>query len=300
MITERMLPVGNVQLRVLEAGFPQDTSAFVLVHGLGATATKWRDVLPQLARVRRTLAVDLPGHGYSDSPAGPYSMPWFAGAVRATMDAAGIDRAVVIGNSMGGLVAMHLAAAEPRRVDALVMVSPALPLVTRPQREHALAFVAPMLPYVGPRLYLRHVGSRTVERLVEEGLARNVADPSAVNEETRAALIEETRANAAKPERARILQLTTRALGWAMSAGRERTWDVARGIRVPTLVLWGDRDQLIGVANGQEAVARIPGSQLVVLDGLGHNPFLEAPERFARSVLTFIGESPRIEVHGVE
>lgn len=293
-----MLRVGNVRLRVLEEGFPEDTSAFVLVHGLAASGARWRDLMPHLARVRRTIAVDLPGFGRSDAPDGPYSMPWLAGAVRATMDAAGVDRAVVVGNSMGGLVGMHLAAAEPRRVDALVLSAPALPIATRPRRDVAAGFIAPMIPYLGPRMYRQHVEARTPERLVREMLARNVADPTKVTDETVAALVAEARDVPTGPERSRALSRTNRSLGWAITAGREKTWELARSLRLPVLVLWGDRDHLLPTTIGEEAVRAIPGSQLVVLDGVGHIPYLEAPERFARSVLTFIGESPRIGVHG--
>lgn len=298
MITERFLPVGNVKLRVLEDGLGSDTSAFVLIHGLAASATRWRDVMPHLARVRRTVALDLPGFGRSDSPDGSYSMAWLAGAVRATMDSAGIDRAVVIGNSMGGLVATHLAASIPSRVDAVVLAAPAFPIISRPRRDVLAGFVAPMIPYLGPRMYRNHVAARTPERLVREMLARNVSDPGKVPAETVEVLEAEVRDTASRPERARALERTNRALGWSMTAGRELTWGLARSLRAPVLVVWGERDQLLPVALGEATVKQIPGSQLVVLDGLGHNPYMEAPERFAHTVLTFIGEAPRIGVQG--
>lgn len=298
MSTERFLDVGHVRLRVVEDGLATDTSAFVLVHGLGGSATRFNDLMPHLARIRRTIAMDLPGFGYSDTPNGSYSMAWFAGAVRATMDAAGIERAVLLGNSMGGVVAMHLAAAEPQRIDALVLSAPALPILGRPDREVLAGFVAPMVPVLGPKLYMRYVRQRSAETLVKELLQRNVADPSKVAPETVAKMVVETRATAFHEDRGRAIERTNRALGWAMSGGRETTWAVARAVRAPTLVIWGAQDSMLPSALGEAAVREIPGSQLVVLDGLGHIPFLEAPERFARAVQTFIGESPRLGVHG--
>lgn len=291
---ERFHTLGRTRLRVLEDGPASEASAFVLVHGLAGSSARWRDLIPHLARVRRTLALDLPGFGRSGAPDGPYTMPWFAGAVRATMDAAGIDRAVVIGNSMGGLVAMHLASAEPARTDALVLSSPALPPVARPRRDVLTGFIAPMIPGLGPRLYRAHVRRRTPEILVREMLLRNVAHPDAVSRETIAALEDEARETASTPGRARALERTNRALGWAISGARERTWALARSLRVPVLLVWGEHDLMLPVQTGEAAVREIPGAQLVVLDGLGHNPYLEAPERFARTVLTFVGESPRV------
>lgn len=293
---ERDLRVGNVDLHVHEDGPADDDVAFVLIHGLAGSGARYRDVLPHLARVRRTLALDLPGFGRSDAPNGPYSLPWLAGAVRATMDAAGIARAVLVGHSMGGLVAMQLAAAEPARVDALVLAAPALPLVARPATDIALGFMAPALPFVGPRLYRRYLQSRDAERLVREMLARNVGDPEKVSLETVGVIVSEVQEMGLTPGRARAMQLTNRSVGWAITAGRESTWALARSLRMPTLIVWGDRDGFQPVATGEAAVRQIPGAQLVVLEGLGHTPFLDAPQRFAHSIVTFLGESPQVRV----
>lgn len=78
-----------------------------------------------------------------------------------------------------------------------------------------------------------------------------------------------------------------RQMMWALSARREQTWRVLQTIQVPTLFIWGERDRLISVDAGEEAVRRLPGSELVVIDDCGHNPQMECPEEFSASTIAF-------------
>ena len=74
---------------------------------------------------------------------------------------------------------------------------------------------------------------------------------------------------------------------WALSARREQTWRIVASLRVPTLFIWGERDRLISVDAGEQAVRRLPGSELVVIDDCGHNPQMECPEDFSAAALSF-------------
>ena len=146
MITEHETDVAGTKIHWLDAGTGDEP--FLLIHGFGSSVAKWLDVLPLLAEERRTIALDLPGFGVSDAPRGPYSPAWLAGGVLAFCDAIGVSRAIWTGNSLGGLVAIHAAAARPERVVGLIGVDAALPTQSagRPSASVLLAFVAPALP----------------------------------------------------------------------------------------------------------------------------------------------------------
>jgi pimeloyl-ACP methyl ester carboxylesterase len=278
--------VGGTKINWVESG--SGDPPFVLIHGFGSSIAKWLDVLPLLGADRRTIALDLPGFGASDAPAGPYSPAWLAGAVRAFLDEIGVARAIWVGNSLGGLTAIHAAAAWPDRVAALIGVDAALPSegTGRPSLGVLLGFVAPALPVVGEVVYRRYI-SRPPEQIVEESLRRNFADPSRVSETARRALIEDARSRVGRHDHARAVVRANRQMMWALSARREDTWRTLRSVTAPTLFIWGANDRLIRVEAGERAVEQLPGSQLIVIEDCGHNPQMERPEEFATSAIAF-------------
>ena len=278
--------IGGARIHWVEEGVGD--VPFVLVHGWGSSIVKWMDAIPMLATGRRTIALDLPGFGDSGIPNGSYSPGWLAGALRAFMDTIGVERAIVVGNSLGGLVAAYFAAAWADRCAGLVLAAPAFPaVVPSPSGSAVAAVLAPAIPGVGEVLYRVRARRRTPESLVAESLARNCADPSRVRASTVRALEAAARARRQRPEHIRPLLRANRRMLWALSARREQTWAIARSLRTPTLVLWGQQDSLLSVGIGYRAVEEIPGAQLVVLDDCGHNPQVERPDEFSAAVLTF-------------
>src|SRR5919106_1614934 len=134
IIEERNINVDGLPVRYLTGG---EGSPLVLLHALGESALNWRWVLPALARTHRVYAVDLPGFGFSAKPSAEYTPAFFARFIGAYLDALGLERTGLVGSSLGGLVALRLALAEPARVSALVLVASAAPLRTsraRPRR----------------------------------------------------------------------------------------------------------------------------------------------------------------------
>ena len=286
MTTEHRTDVAGTSIHWLEAG--TGDPPFLLIHGFGSSVAKWLDVLPLLGADRRAIALDLPGFGASDAPVGSYSPAWLAGAARAFCDEVGIARAIWVGNSLGGLVSIHAAAAWPDRVAALIGVDAALPSEggERPSLGVLMGFVAPALPVVGELIYSRYI-SRPPEQIVEESLRRNCADPSRVSDTTRRALIEDAISRVGRHDHARAVVRANRQMMWALSARREDTWRRLRSVRVPTLFVWGANDRLIPVDAGARAVEELPGSQLIVIDDCGHNPQMERPKEFASSAIAF-------------
>ncbi|MEV0583376.1 alpha/beta hydrolase [Nonomuraea sp. NPDC050310] len=128
------ISAGGVTLAYRALG-AADAPPMVLLHGRCANRNDWNGIVRDLAATYRVYTLDLRGHGESSRP-GAYALPEMAEDVRAFLDALGIERAVVVGHSLGGMVAYHLAAAHPERVSALVMEDPPPPLpLTRPPLE---------------------------------------------------------------------------------------------------------------------------------------------------------------------
>lgn len=292
-VTERDVAIGDVRLHWAEAGVGEPT--FLLVHGLGSSVVKWLDSMPLLARAGRVVALDMPGFGQSDAPPGPYSPEWLAGGVRAFMDAVEIDRAIVIGNSLGGTVALWLSAAWPKRVRAQVLVAPALPSAPGQRNDFKVLsrFLALLTPGVGEAVYWAYMNRLSPEQRMMESLQVNCADASCVSEQTRRRLIEEEISRARRPDIGRARLSAQRKLAVALSARRATLERLVREVNLPTLFVWGDKDRMLPPAVGEHWVTHAPGAELVVLPGVGHNPQIEVPAVFANAVLAFVRKLQR-------
>lgn len=141
MVEERRIEVDGLSTRYLEAG---EGPPLVLLHALGESALNWRWVLPDLSRTHRVYAPDFPGFGGSGKPAADYSPDFFARFVAAFLDALGVGRAALAGNSLGGLVALRLALSDPQRVGSLALIDSA-----GLGREVTYALRLPTLPGYG-------------------------------------------------------------------------------------------------------------------------------------------------------
>ena len=290
----RFVDAGGVQLHYLEAG--TGDPPIVLLHGLGSTVTKWRDALPLFAARRRTLAVDLPGFGKSDAPRARYTFGFLAGGVKAFLDALGIERCILVGNSLGGVVAMWLAASWPERVSQLVLVDPALPLPpgARPDAKIIARATIASLPGVGEALYTGFMKLKSADYQLADGLRRNIADPTRVSAETLRLMREEAEARRHDMALRRPLLSAQRNLLWMMSAGRAEVERVAASLKVPPLIVWGSEDVIVPLAVGEHWVSKIPGAELVVIEGAGHNPQVEVPDRFVEIVLAYAERDRRL------
>ncbi len=236
----------------------------LLVHGWGASHRLWRKFWPEVRDGYRALAPDLPGWGLSGKPDVPYTIEWYAEWLAAFLDATRAPSAAVVAHSMGATIALQLAATRPEKVSHLVLANP---LVTGPglNREGRL-LTAPVLrqlayPFVKSRLFLRFL-TRNFRRLKRP----DEQDLLDISRGTYASL--------------------TRSVDSMKAADLTAKLAAVRG---PTLVLGCDSDDVIAPAES-EIAARIPGSRLVVLPGVGHIPMLETPEEFAAPVAAFLRE----------
>ncbi len=253
--------------------------AILLVHGIGDSADTWRDVIPLLAREHTVVAPDLLGHGRSAKPRADYSVAAYANGMRDLLGVLGIDRATVVGHSLGGGVAMQFAYQYPERCERLVLVatggvgrtvSPMLRLASTPLATLALPWLR--VPAV------RSLGTAFLETLRRLGtdLGRDADDLKRVFEalpdaEARRAFV-------------RTLRAVVDAEGQHVTM-LDRCY-LTNGM--PTLLVWGTRDAVIPVEHARVAHAAMPGSRLRLFDGAGHFPHHHDPGRFVAELLDFL------------
>jgi pimeloyl-ACP methyl ester carboxylesterase len=263
-------------------------ASVLLVHGLGGHTISWEPVGPELAdRLQATVtAVDLPGFGLTRVPAGRRAtMGTHGRLLRALLERSG--PAVVMGNSMGGALGIGLAARHPQLVRALVLVDPALP---RPAGNPAQwALMARLAPTIVPQLGSRVLAARArllgPERLVDQMLDLTLCQPDRLDPALRARLIDLAMTRQSFPEAPAAYAESARALFWYLT--RSMRADETR-VSAPTLIVHGDRDQLVPLAAARALAARRPDFTLEVIDDCGHVPQLEVPEQFLAAAMPWL------------
>ena len=267
----RGVEVGGRHLFFYDAGAGERTP-LVLVHGLGDEADTWRRVLPALARHRRVLAPDLPGFGRSGGPSRAYTSAFFARAIAGFLAALGIDRATLVGHSMGAAVAQRLAIARPELVERLVLIGGGLPMQRRYPPGQLWLFLVPGL---GEAIY---ASLRRSQDGAYATLRPYYYDLDALPAEERAFLRQRVWARVWSGGQRRAF---LSALRWLSIEGATRA-DTFRErmarMRTQTLVVWGEHDLIVPRAAGEALAGQLPRAQLHVVPGSGHLPHQERPE----------------------
>ncbi|MGK5740508.1 alpha/beta fold hydrolase [Micromonospora sp. URMC 103] len=253
-----------------------DGPPVVLLHGIGRTLRDFTEQHDLLAQRFRVHSVDLPGYGGSLPMTEPYTLDALARFVGRYLDVVGVDRpAHLVGNSLGGAVAMQLAVAEPARVASLALVNSA-----GFGREVTIALRLLALRPLG-RLLLRP--SRALARRTELALFH---DPAFATAERIAHALETAR----QPYTARVMLETARSLGGfrgVRAPWREDLVARVAALDVPTLVVWGDRDLILPAAHLDAARALLPRARTHLFRDCGHLPQVERAEEFHRLLLDF-------------
>ena len=254
----------------------------VLVHGLGGSALNWVSLMERLDGAATSLAVDLPGFGLSPPPRdGDYTPRGHARTVAATIEEwrrrREFDGPVhVMGNSMGGAVAVQLAAHRPDLVSSLTLVSPALPSVRIGRGNAHLPVVA--VPGVGESL-VRRYAMVPAEQRVQATLDACTTDPTRVPPALREALIAETAFRDDLPYATDAFIRSLRGLlGTFADRGPGRPWRLARQVNVPVLAIYGEDDVLVDPRGAARAAREFPDAEVTLLDNCGHVAQMEHPE----------------------
>ncbi len=263
-----MIEVAGTRLDVRDDG-PKDAPAIVLLHGFGSSLHTWEAWAGPLSADHRVVRFDLPGSGLSPPDAtGRYDDERSVDVLIALLDRLGIERATVVGNSIGGRIAWTFAAAHPERVDRLVLVSPdgfASPAFEYGRVPDVPATVK-LMRYVLPK------------PLVTMSLAPAYADRSRLTDAVAARYYDLLRAPGVRDAMIARMRQTVRL----------DPVPRLRSIRARTLLLWGTEDRLIPFANATDYVAAIPDATLVPLPGVGHLPQEEAPDRSLAALRAFL------------
>lgn len=265
-------------IKVHYKAFGEGAAPVILLHGFGASVFSWRLVMEPLAMDRKVVAFDRPGFGLTERAlpgewegASPYGAQAQAALTVALMDELGIQQAVLVGHSVGGVVAALVAEAHPDRISGLVLVAPAV-YSSGPASWAQPMLRVPQMRRLGPLLVRRFVGS------LESILDRSWHDPCLITSEVREGY-----------------RLPLKADDWDRGLWElmlaDRGADIpallAR-IAVPTLVIAGDDDRIIPTGDGRRVAHAVPGAMFREISACGHLPHEERPQEFLGLLLPFL------------
>jgi pimeloyl-ACP methyl ester carboxylesterase len=276
VIETKFIEIHGMRQAVVDEG--DGDEVLLLIHGMAGSAQTWRAVLPQLAKKYRVIAPDLLGHGQSSKPRTDYSLGAFAVGLRDLLDELGVESATVVGQSLGGGVAMQFLYQHPDYCRRLVLISsgglgPDVGLILRLLAAPGAEFV---MPVIAPSPVLR-AGNAVKSWLSSAGLRspRGAEMWSAYSSfgdaETRQAFL-------------RTLRSVVDYRGQAVSALNRL--NLRQGL--PILAIWGEEDNIIPVDHAYAALEARPDCRLEILPGVGHFAQVEAPDRVIDLLEEFI------------
>jgi pimeloyl-ACP methyl ester carboxylesterase len=282
----------------VDFGGADDGPDVVLVHGLGGSHLNWDLLAPLLTPHARVLAVDLPGFGRSEPGDRRATVHANVAVLGRFMDRVVGRPAVLVGNSMGGMISILCSARSPERVTGLVLLDAALPGPRRAVDPLVVAtFGLYAVPFVGERfLWLRRVRQtpltrvRTLMRLV--GVDPDALPASFID---RSVALIEGRQDVVGMDKAFLA--ATRSLLLVLADPRQYRAAMAR-IEAPVLMLHGDVDRLVPVQAAREVAAAHPHWRYVELGGIGHVPQLQVPDRVAGEVLDWLSATAAVRSRG--
>ena len=261
MVEEKFLQIDGNKIRYLESGDSKKT--LVLIHGLGASAERWDQVIPLFADEFRVVVPDLVGFGYSDKPLVDYTTEFFSKFLEKFFVESDIKRPNLIGSSLGGQIVAEYATSHSQDIEKLILVSPS---GTMEKSTPALD------AYIMAALYPNEQSAKNAFELME-GAGHNVHE-KIVN-----GFVERMRLPNAK------LAFMSTLLGIKNS---ELIISKLQTISVPTLIIWGENDPVIPIHYADSFVSTIRDCRFFRMDSCGHTPYVQYPYAFATKVLEFL------------
>lgn len=286
--TSRWVDLG-VPVHYVDHGGPADGPLLVMVHGLGGSLVNWAALAPLLTNTCRVLALDLIGFGHTQ--AGTHSTSITANQRmlnRFLIEVAG-GPVVLVGNSMGGLITILQATQHPESVSAAVLIDPALPVTvgSQPDALVAAGFGMYAVPHLGRAMLKARRRVRTPEQLAMDVLRLCCVDPTRVPAEVLEQHLEMARARRGYPDIDEQFLGAARSL-MSMLARRSSYMATMKAIRVPVLLLHGDKDRLVTIGASRAVAAANPSWRFEVARDVGHVPQLEVPEWTAERILDWL------------
>jgi pimeloyl-ACP methyl ester carboxylesterase len=250
----------------------------LLIHGYGAGMWVWEQQIEVLSRSYRVYALDLIGHGFSDRPKTDYTAETYIHFVRDFMDRIGIEKATLIGNSMGGGIGWAMAISFPERVNRLILIDCVPPDVLNQVRNDSFKTLValkdiPFLPY----LIIAGRSKKSMKWILQECVSDiHRITPEIVNRQYRLSRIKGT----------------TWVLYSTLNHAKETTRlkDSLGLIHQPTLLIWGEKDLIFPPSVGEGLHRIIKNSKIQIIKGSGHIPMWETPEEVNEAILSFLKE----------
>jgi pimeloyl-ACP methyl ester carboxylesterase len=273
----------------IDFGGPEGGRTVVLVHGLGGSHLNWDLLAPLLRRHFRVLALDLPGFGRSEPSGRRASVPANVEVLARFLTEVAGAPAVLMGNSMGGMISILTAARSPEVVTGVVLLDAAVPGPRgKPDPLVTASFALYAIPMVGERFLRLRRARQTPLARVRDLLRLCGVDPDALPAEVidRSVTLLEERKDVEGMDKAFLA--AARSL-LRLLADPRRYRAAMSAVTAPVLLIQGERDRLVPVTAARDVAARNPGWRYVELAGVGHVPQLQVPERVAAEVLDFLG-----------
>jgi pimeloyl-ACP methyl ester carboxylesterase len=269
---ERLAEVRGIRLRYFVGG-PEGTDPLVLVHGLGGAAANWTLVAPELARTRRVLAVDLPGHGGSDPLPAATSLAPYADRVAGLVEHEGLGSADFVGHSLGGLISLRLAVRRPELARSVVLAAAAGITSSTRRAERMLALFGWLQPGRKISPHWRKVADSRALRLLVFGYW-GAADPLELSARAVEGLLREVNLH------------TDTESAWRALRRDDPRRDL-HDVRCPCLVLWGSRDNQLPLEDAFDYARRL-GAPLRVIAECGHLLIAERPDACLDAIEGFL------------
>ena len=278
----------------LDFGGPPDGPVVVAVHGLGGAAVNWCAIAPLLTPHCRLLAPDLAGHGLTRALGRGTQVAPNRALLHRFVEAVAGTPVILLGNSMGGMIALLEAAAEPDAVAGLILIDPALPLVpARPDPVVLRVFAAYAVPWLAGRV-MRARARLSPDEVVAQILALCCADPTRITAEVLDAHVRLAQQRAEFPTADAEFLAAARSVVATIGYLRGRPYRRAiRRVHGPVLLVHGERDRLIPVAAARAAARANPAWSLVTMPDAGHVPQLELPAATAGAILDWLAGDGR-------
>lgn len=258
---EKFVTINRNKIRYLEDG--KSDQNILLLHGLGGYAERWSNVIPFLAKKFHLYVPDMIGYGQSDKPTADYTPEYFVKFVFDFMEAVGIKNTVMMGTSLGGQVVIECAATQLPTIKKIILISPAgiMRKSTPTLDAYTMAALYPSKEAV-KNAYQMMVGpGKQVSEISIERFITNMSRPNA-----------------------KMAFLST-LLGLKNAPD---IYDKLEKITVPTMLIWGKEDNLIPFEYSQQFILSINNCKFIAMEGCGHSPYVEAPEKLSELVIKFL------------
>lgn len=271
--SSQFMPILGMQVHYRDQGVQSDSVPLILLHGMSSSLHTWDSVVLQLATQKRVISLDLPGFGLTGpSPENTYNFDYYNKFIDSFSRRLQIKRFTLVGNSMGGAIAWNYALHNPVAVSRLILID-ALGYPSRGE-SGSLGFTIASTPVLNNLLLFA-----TPKALVRKSLETIYYNQDRVTDEQ----VERFHDMAIREgNRAVALQIFKGSFKTSKSKGQ------IDQIRTPTLILWGEKDNLISVENARQFNQDIRGSLLEIYPNVGHVPMEEVPGSVSRSILSFV------------